>query len=310
MKFAMHDQRTKDALTGCHPGTWAVHGFFFYDRGSRSVQTSISGLFCEILRGILKQHKQLVRYVLPIYRDKVKHTSHIPKVGPSRNAGDEEQWTCQDLREAFSAICSQSNTPANILLFIDALDEHSEPGSKGSVAHNDLLDVLDDITAAGNGPKTVNLKLCLASRPEPAFLDRLQRHPGSVVHHLTWKDIDIYITERFRKQLSDTTREIKSSSIETIKKRLLRSANGVFIWVRLAMNELVRAFQHGEGGEVLESISNELPPDLDAMYKLSIQHALDELQGVSERTKQRHLLEMHIMFTIALSASTCESGTY
>ena len=75
-------------------------------------------------------------------------------------------------------------------------------------------------------------------------------------------------------QLSKTTRAVKSSSIETIKKLLLKNAEGVFIWIRLAMDELVQAIQEGESDEGLESISQELPPGLTALYERALQHAI------------------------------------
>ncbi len=158
--------------------------------------------------------------------------------------------------------------------------------------------------------ETVKLKLCLASRPEPVFIHRLQQHPGLVIHDHTWDEIDIYITERFRKQLSRQPRSIKSASIKKIKDTLLKSAEGVFIWVRCAMDELIKAFPDGGNDEELEIISQELRPGLEDMYDRAIQRASDAFEGASARREQRHSLEMHIMFTIALSTTVRYSRIY
>ena len=163
------------------------------------------------------------------------------------------------------------------------------------------------MTSLGNNIKTVNLKLCLASRPEPVFTDRLQQHPGFVIHNHTWGDIDRYISQRFQRQLSGKTREIKDSSIKRISKILLKSAEGVFIWVQFAMDELIQAFQEGVTGRELEEISRELPPSLNRLYDRAIQRAVASCDGASARRKQRHSLEIHITFAIALSATTTDS---
>ena len=99
-----------------------------------------------------------------------------------------EEWPIDELQEALTALAIQTEVPLSILFFIDALDEH-----EGN--HGDLIKVIRTIflpTIAS----TLNVKFCLASRPEPAFRNAFETCPGFLVHEHTRADVQWYAHEQ------------------------------------------------------------------------------------------------------------------
>lgn len=142
--------------------------------------------------------------------------------------------------------------PARICAFIDGLDEYM-----GDFA--ELAQTLIKIQS-----RTL-IKMCLASRPESAF-QRLFGGSNSLVmqeHNAT--SIRAYIDHTIschRDRLIDTDFVIDN----LMREELLDRANGVMIWARLAVDELLRVAQTAPSKDYLRTILDELPEDLEQMY--------------------------------------------
>lgn len=306
MKYAMQHARTKLFLQQSSPRDWLISGFFFYDRGSE-IQKSTRGLLFQLLHSLLTKRPELARYVLPIYVDEVSIKRPNPdgpevldewnlaRLNPYSEAAIAEErirWTVDRLQAAHLAIIRQTTLPLNLCLFVDALDEHT-----GS--HIEMLRLLDTLVASSD-PETVQVKLILASRPETQFLDWLQDHPGFRIHDHTASDIKLYARGRVRTELSQRHIMEKTELIEVVLGRISSLAQGVFIWVRLVMDELTQGIQEGDNVEELNDILEDIPVELEDIYTRAVLRMAARRKP--EKMKARCTYEAYAMYQIALCA--------
>ena len=125
-------------------------------------------------------------------------------------------------------LVSQTQVPRQFCLFIDGLDEYE--GDESEIA-NLFLQLA----------QTGNLKCCLSSRPHQAFLDAFENVPSLRLEDLTYNDIVNYVTDK----LSDDTRLQRIAAeqpedVQQLIQEIVNSASGVFLWVKLVVDSLLR----------------------------------------------------------------------
>ncbi|KAF7978074.1 hypothetical protein HWV62_1723 [Athelia sp. TMB] len=136
-------------------------------------------------------------------------------------------------------------------IVIDSLDE--------CVDQADLLQWIQSVAAEASG----RLHLMLTSRPEPDIekgltsLSHLKRVP--IVDKCARIDITAYLDARLRSTEMDKWREPEK---QTIKSTLLAGSGGMFRWVVLQMDDLMKCFNKAQ--LTLQLMA--LPRDLDATY--------------------------------------------
>ncbi|KAL9621296.1 MAG: hypothetical protein Q9160_004187, partial [Pyrenula sp. 1 TL-2023] len=183
-------------LTKASPKKWMLVPFFFHDRGSSLLQKTIEGLLMEILFCLLRVGDELLRIVawlrmnrLPAYS--ISSDAEIQENNNLENQRTQQkylrkiindqsfsrQWTLEELDEAILALIGQCNVPLNVFFLIDALDEHY-----GN--HRALVEILRRFIPQRT-PTKINVKLCLASRPEPLFRLAFNKYPGVKIHEHT-----------------------------------------------------------------------------------------------------------------------------
>ena len=192
-------------------------------------------------------------------------------------------WQPGDVEDALRIILHQSEVSFSCLLFIDALDEHSGDHSK-------LLEALMRFTEKDR--KGVGrIKLCLASRLEQLFLINLGKFPGFAIHDHTKSDIETYTFGRLETVFTLEGQLYDSSMLKQLAEKVTEKANGVFIWVRLVVEDLIEAVIDGNTVAQLELVLSSLPDDLADLYRRIIQ-----------RRKPAYLKEAYVMFRIVLQS--------
>lgn len=247
---------------------WTIAAFFFHDRGSE-MQKTLTGMLQEIVCSILRQIPALFSCVMPIFTD-LAQTQRRRK----------PQWDCEHLQSALIAIVAQREVRVRILFLVDALDEHS--GDNEQLAF--LLEKL--IKKADND--YVGIKMCLASRSWTIFEEHFGSCPGFAIHDYTKSDIFNYVTSRLRLEsqiLQSAEEESLTGVIELVTERAL----GVFIWVRLVVDLLVKGIRDGTPLTTLEIIARDLPQELKELYA----HTL-------KRIEPEYTTEAYIMLQITL----------
>ncbi|KAI9764462.1 MAG: hypothetical protein M1839_005895, partial [Geoglossum umbratile] len=245
MKYALHEERTKKILA-TDDSQWTLVGFFFHDRGS-GVQKSLSGMLQEILYQILHQIKGLIPFVQP-------HYAKLARGQQTRSP----TWDVDTLRSALLAITKQNEVGACICLFLDALDEHD--------GDNDQLATLLYDLVSGVEKGKVKIKICLASRSWNIFDLRFGHCPGFAIHNYTQNDIRNYTMSRLGNSLGLARLDVSPEKFESIASQVTGKASGVFIWVKLVVDELVKGIRDGTPLSVLEDELSKIPQELKDLY--------------------------------------------
>lgn len=225
-------------------------GFFFHDRGSH-LQKSFEGLLYTVLHQILVQERRLIRRI-----------SHIfTRIRAIKSMGARQEWPTEALSEALDFIIKQNSIPIDVYLFLDALDEYG--GSPSEIVSFIKSLVYSD------GKFMTTIKICFSSRLWNIFVDEFQVCPGFKIHEKTLPDILAYINGNFGSNHSIIrleTDESEGEKMKELKTALVAKAEGVFLWVKLVVEDLLEACTEGATViELLEGLAS-FPGELEALY--------------------------------------------
>jgi NACHT domain len=275
MKFLHADDRTREYMNNQTDGSWVASvWFFFYGRGSR-IQKSFEGLLYSILHQVISQKEQLAQLILPLY-------TQMTEV-------QRKYWSLRDLKEAFDLIKNQITFPLRLYLFLDALDEYEGEFEM-------IVDFLKSITT--DSPQSMTkINVCFSSRPWNVFVEEFDSCPGFSIHEWTQEDIRTFTRGRLMEQRS--MRELLTSHPDTrepgrldLLSTIVTRASGVFLWVRLVVNELLRARKDGASPKELMGIVLETPTELEDYYN-----------NIMQQLPLRYRLEGFIIFEILVRSN-------
>lgn len=227
--------RTKDALRR-NGKQWKIVRFFFDFRAVSSLANSIEGLIRSLLYQIIRQIPEVAEFI-----------DH------AQFSGNAVQWSlpkCLDnLREATEV------SSYHICAFIDGLDEF-----EGS--HSHLVEVIHTIRESVSG-----MKLCLASRPYLAFHEKFRNLDGLIMQDHNQESIDLYASAKW----ADRRIDHKTQLPQDLCRRIREKANGVFLWARLAVDELLIDFIAKKSTHELYAQLESMPGEVEAMYQRSLE---------------------------------------
>jgi hypothetical protein len=254
MKFLLRHDRTREYLDS-QGGKYSMCQYFFHELSELDTQqeSSITGLLHAILFQLLQLFPELIRTIRPLY---------TKKVHPHKTLGNLTSiWTIENLKEALMKLATQSFVSQKVCLFIDGFDECRE--ERGNYL-DFLKSWLQKMT--GNG---LSVKICLSSRDIPAMRERLDTHQSLELHIFTRKDITNFVSEELIKTKSKSI-SLDSHGHEVITRNLIKKvvdkAQGVFVWVKLVVADLVSGLEAAEDEEDLEVRLQSLPQELGDLY--------------------------------------------
>ncbi|KAL6830099.1 hypothetical protein V8C40DRAFT_239362 [Trichoderma camerunense] len=202
-------------------------------------------------------------------------------------------WSVEHLNHAISLVTDQQLVDLDLCIFIDALDEHDGPPDFISQFIRDI--------ASAEGSRT-RLKILFSSRPWQPFIDAFKHSPSIQIHEFTENDI--------RELCLYTIRPESPGSAEILQlvENIVNQARGVFLWVKLVLNDLLdnAARLTTSGIDILDlhaalmDILKSLPTDLEQYYKTIIERiphsyrweAFCLLEVVSKSVRPIHVKEM------------------
>lgn len=251
--------------------------FYFWNAGS-PMEKSQEGLLQSILFQILSQCPNLIPLVTPDrwQGDNAYHKQHRP-------------WNHKELSDALKIALSDRVLPARFCFFIDGLDEFAGDYADLTRAsnspdprpdHHDLLAVLDSLAT------TNDVKICVSSRPWNPFRNAFgnDEHRMFILEDLTKKDMDIYVQgmlehdSRYRRLVGDDPRA------HQIVSEVRQKAQGVFLWVYLAVRSLLRGLSEGDTVEELLKRLRSLPSDLKEFFHRILASIDEEYRPLTCRT--------------------------
>ncbi|KAH8788039.1 hypothetical protein F5883DRAFT_657473, partial [Diaporthe sp. PMI_573] len=236
-KYILADQRTRRYLNIWSPGC-EIASHFFWRPGSL-MQKNLEGLFCSLLYQLLGNNDAALGEVISSLS------------GPKHSFTD---WSSTELRLALMTTlhCCKNG----VCLFLDGLDEiDSEDGTKEGIS--ELMDLVSELT------QTHKIKFCLASRPNPHILEiRLSVHPQLRLQDLNYADLMAYAKERVKYPQI----KISEENYDPIH-FLVNKAEGVFLWLLLAIKSINEGVSYHDSTETLRERINRLPKGLDSLYE-------------------------------------------
>ncbi|KAI9164142.1 Protein SERAC1 [Paramyrothecium foliicola] len=173
---------------------------------------------------------------------------------------DEKNELIRKLEKILQRLLNQSIKQTDIVLFFDALDEY-----EGHLAM--ISRFLKGIVNTSSTSQT-RVKVCLSSQPWKELQTHFAAYPNFGVQDYTRSDIELFAAN----SLVDL--HATNPFVMTVLPIILARANGVFLWVRLAIRELSSAIAEAPrqvSQKQLEEKLRELPDDLVNFYDLIVE---------------------------------------
>lgn len=246
MKFAIHDARTWTLLKDAEGPDWTCASFFFHDRGS-AIQKSLAGMIQEIVGSLLRQVPELLPFIEPEFN---KLTRAQRTKSPA--------WHLESLKCALHNIIEQRKIQIRIILFLDALDEHA-----GN--NEELVEILKSMSEKADNDY-VSLKVCLASRSWSVFEHNFSKCPGLVIDEHTRSDIQVFTGGQLQASIDGFPELLSLLEIELLTEQITAKALGVFIWVRLVVDQLATDIRDGTPYQMLVERITQMPQELKDLY--------------------------------------------
>lgn len=181
-------------------------------------------------------------------------------------------WTEKRLGKIFQSITRDLSSSYRMCFFIDGLDEVS--GDQDA-----LITIIQELI------QNVNIKVVLSSRPYPTFDRAFGSGAMLRLQDLTKADIEKFVSDkllafpRIRSMTARGPHNIPETAISKIIDDIVRKADGVFLWVELAVKDQIRGIKEEDSLEQLRERLSILPSTLEDLYA----HMLDRIQKVHRK---------------------------
>ncbi|KAK6367217.1 hypothetical protein LTR64_008078 [Lithohypha guttulata] len=237
MKHLSTSKETRSKLPGTSTGGkgWSISHFFFDFRAAKGTPNTEQGL----LRSLLYQ----ITSELPLERDVLaKYELTLEQILSSQQADKMIDMLAEVIR----------SEKLNVLFFVDGLDEYEHD-------IRELIRLLEEVRSR------TKLRLCLASRPEPAIQAMLNAVPQIKVQNFNASGIEVYVRTTI-KDLRTNVNYDQTIPIEPSITYILDKAEGVFLWVHFAVNTFLECLVIGCVESEIRGALELLPTQLDKMY--------------------------------------------
>ncbi|KAJ9285045.1 hypothetical protein DTO021C3_7322 [Paecilomyces variotii] len=249
MKFLEDRLNVREHMLPWAQGCSVIRASYFSWSPGNVLQKSLEGLLRSSLLQILKQKPDLI---LEVIDDTRWNAAQMPSITLT-------DWNKLELFSSLQrCILSLQNTFIKVLFFVDGLDEFEGTDE----IRQELIAIFKRLACTGN------VKIFLSGRPWNIFQDSFSDSPKLRLEDLTRDDIDLYVranflnTPRFQYLL-----RCDQKTAEALIFAVTDKAEGVFLWVRLVVRNLLKAIRDGDGIRTLFRKLEEIPADLNDYFK-------------------------------------------
>ena len=171
-----------------------------------------------------------------------------------------EQWSIEDLVAMIEDVGSRAHHDTRFCVFIDGVEEYC--GDEGKVAS--ALQTLSSNSA---------FKVCLSTRPGSIFEGALRTDERYklILHEHTETQIRLYVRETLNQEPFFQDLRARNQPYQDIIERLVEKAQGVFLWVFLAIKNVSNNVPHKDSVKDTSARIDAFPPDLEDFFM----HTLD-----------------------------------
>ncbi|KAF5870522.1 putative small s protein [Botrytis fragariae] len=256
MRFICEHSKTKELLEKWSAPLPIVMAKFYFWNSGTLVQRSLSGLLRALLSQILGHLPDLIPVCFPqrwakIYNDSVRPFSGVH---PKFHSMEMDYWSLTELQAAMRSLVSQTVQHFKLCLFVDGLDEYEGEPS----AITKYFKMLAQVPW---------LKICVSSRPLLGFDDAFGSGPTLRLQDLTRIDINHYVKSSLQENVN-YQRLCVEQPIEALAliRNVVSRADGVFLWVRLVLQEIVRGLDNRDSLQELQERMEIVPQDLEELF--------------------------------------------
>jgi len=284
------------------PSKVAFASFYFSQNSKVSFQKTPEAFLRAIIHQLVSESSELLELL-------GRHLQH-------KTSRSLQPWTLFLLRDSIRILCEQPEISPKVKLcmFVDGLDEcsHVETQDASNLdlpyphrdkrylqARREDYQVLQELVL--DIMRHPNVKMCFSSRPLNSFFSAFATFPVIRLEQLTAFDINNYVSERLAavRQWEDLQLEAgneTSDMIETIVGR----ARGVFLWVKLVTDRIVSEIEDGAYLTQLKQLVDDLPEELDDLYRQMLRSVLPGHRGEATRYFQLVLASWRPLSAILL----------
>ncbi|KAF5535449.1 hypothetical protein FPHYL_13193 [Fusarium phyllophilum] len=273
MRYLATNPLTLQHLQAQHRNIQILTHYFW--KPGQPLQKNIEGMTRSMLHQVLHKNRDLAQRLW----------IEQPNVRDKRDGGD---WDMNELKKSLCwAIESSGNT---FCIFLDGLDEAKEFEDLPWGDHQNTQVIYDLLSLN-------TIKLCASSREENPFCQFFAGKPCLRTHQLNSNDIYHYAKNRL--ELSGLCSHHRSQLLSTV----VEKANGVFLWVVLAVKSLNQAIRSGGANEFEERLA-QTPSDLHDLL-------VDMWNRPGDDAKlSTYNIEASRFFTLALAAINIENDVF
>lgn len=242
IKHILNHHLTRSCLDVWKPDA-AIISHFFWRPGS-IMQQNIRGMLSSLIYQLLETQPILADAVLSM---------------PGVLAKDADtDWSVLELRDTLSFVMRADQRP--LCVFLDGIDE---------MYADDGIDRLLELMSQWERVHAGSMKFCLASRRELPIQRRLESHPHLRLEHLVANDLEQYAIAHLQFPKDD----IMYEDVENLKyydisiRSLVDKAEGVFLWLCLAIKDLNRGLMNGDEPKHLQKRIERLHSDIESLYE-------------------------------------------
>ena len=248
MNFLCQDERTIQALeVWSETKVLLMPKFYFWSSGT-TMQKSFEGFLRSLLWQILNEAPNTT--ALPVTFESLPERNRSTALGHSSIGA----WTRRRLERTLQQAISQLQSSCRLCFFLDGLDEFDED-------HDELITFVRDILSQSGA------KVCLSSRPYKIFEDAFGSSAKLRLQDLTHKDVQRYVDDKFQDvpQLASMISE-NGYEMNKLKEEIVAKAEGVFLWVKLAVKDQIRGLRNDDSPEQLQERLTCLPSEIEGIY--------------------------------------------
>ena len=278
MNLICQDPRT-DAALRVWSGTSEVLllKFFFWNAGTE-LQKSSRGLLRSIIYQIMEKTPELMPVLARYMNTDQQRTQQLPT------------WTERRLLATLQYLLRYGFQSCRLCIFVDGLDEFSG-------YQDDLLELTREFRQYSN------IKICLSSRPYRSFRDEFGSSAMLKLQELTEPDIREYVSNKLPRARCETSQVLDSlPMVDQIADEIVRRAEGVFLWVKLAVRDQLEGIRnHDDANQLLERLYI-LPDEIEGVY-LHMLQKIDKVYWKEAAYYFRFVLEYgdSSLFNVALA---------
>jgi ankyrin repeat protein len=218
--------------------------YHFFDYSGDSTRNSTDGLLRSLLFQLVSQIPNAMSECIHVVQHIWQRSSKLRRSGRKR-----DQWLANDLGTIFESIVTKISETHELLIIIDGLDESQE---------NEAVRTLSLFSSLQSRSSQNAVRLFVSTRPN-AHLEafRQPHHQKIILQDENRKDIQRFTQMNFEQHLPTSVR------VSQILESLVEKAEGIFLWVSLALDYLTH---QNDPSVVPEETLSMIPSGLDAVY--------------------------------------------